>query len=350
MRVLILVLLMVSLAGFVFTSVAQENVVRPKAPTPSRPVHTFSIVARDPNTGELGVAVQSHWFSVGSIVAWAEAGVGAVATQSFVDPSYGKNGLEMMRGGKSAPDALKELLGKDDGREVRQVAMIDAQGRVEAWTGKNDIQAAGHIVGTNFSVQANLMLNDKVWPAMARAFENTKGDLAERMLAALDAAQAAGGDIRGRQSAAIVVVTGKPTGMAWKDRTFDLRVDDSPEPLQELRRLVKLQRAYNHMNAGDLAVEKKDNEGALREYSAAEKLVPNNAEMIYWHAVALVNMGRVDDSLPLFRKVFAMDRNWVTLTPRLPKSGLLPDDPKIIDRIVSVGPRTRSAPRPKSAP
>ncbi|HKS09062.1 MAG TPA: DUF1028 domain-containing protein [Pyrinomonadaceae bacterium] len=308
-----------------------------KTAKPTRPVHTFSIVCRDPATGELGVAVQSHWFSVGSIVAWAEAGVGAVATQSFVDPSYGKNGLELMRAGKTAPDTLKELLAKDEGREVRQVAMIDAQGRVDAWTGKNDIQAAGHIVGKDFSVQANLMLNDKIWPAMARAFETTRGDLAERMLAALDAAQAAGGDIRGRQSAALIVVTGKPTGQAWKDRTFDLRVDDSPEPLKELRRLVRLQRAYNHMNAGDLAVEKKDNEGALREYSAAEKLVPDNAEMIYWHAVALVNMGRVDDSLPLFRKVFAMDRNWITLTPRLPKSGLLPDDPKLIERIVSVG-------------
>lgn len=272
-----------------------------KPATPLRPVHTFSIVARDPNTGELGVAVQSHWFSVGSIVTWAEAGVGAVATQSFVDPSYGKNGLDLMRSGKSAPDALKELLEKDEGREVRQVAMIDAQGRVDAWTGKNDIQAAGHIVGNNFSAQANLMLNDKVWPAMARAFESTKGDLAERMLAALDAAQAAGGDIRGRQSAAIIVVTGKPTGQAWKDRIFDLRVDDSPEPLVELRRLVKLQRAYNHMNAGDLAVEKKDNEGALREYGAAEKLVPSSAEMIYWHAVALVNMGRLEESLPLLR-------------------------------------------------
>jgi len=305
--------------------------------TPTRPVHTFSIVARDPATGELGVAVQSHWFSVGPIVPWAEAGVGAVATQSFVDPSYGKNGLELMRAGKSAPDTLKELLAKDEGREVRQVAMIDAQGRVEAWTGKNDIQAAGHIVGANFSVQANLMLNNKVWPAMARAFESTRGDLADRMLAALDAAQAAGGDIRGRQSAALIVVTGKPTGQAWKDRTFDLRVDDSPEPLKELRRLVRLQRAYNHMNAGDLAVEKKDNEGALREYGAAERLVPDNAEMIYWHAVALVNMGRVEESLPLFRKVFAMDRNWITLTPRLPKSGLLPDDPKLIKRITSVG-------------
>jgi tetratricopeptide (TPR) repeat protein len=170
---------------------------------------------------------------------------------------------------------------------------------------------------------------------MAQAFENTKGDLADRMLAALDAAQAVGGDIRGKQSAALVVVTGKPTGQAWKDRTFDLRVDDSPEPLKELRRLVTLQRAYNHMNAGDLAVEKKDNEGALREYSAAERLVPDNAEMIYWHAVALVNMGRVDESLPLFRKVFAMDKNWATLTPRLPKSGLLPNDPKVIERIVN---------------
>jgi len=303
---------------------------------PRRPVHTFSIVARDPNTGELGVAVQSHWFSVGARVPWAEAGIGAVATQSFSDPSYGKLGLDLMRTGKSAPDALKALLAGDDGRDVRQVAMIDAQGRVEAWTGKNDIQAAGHIVGTNFSVQANLMSNAKVWPAMSQAFENTKGDLAERMLAALDAAQAAGGDIRGRQSAALIVVTGKSTGLAWKDRIFDLRVDDSPEPLQELRRLVTLQRAYNHMNAGDLAVEKKDSEGALREYGAAEKLVPDNAEMIYWHAVALVDMGRVEESLPLFRRVFQMDRNWATLTPRLPKSALLPDDPKLIGRILSV--------------
>jgi uncharacterized Ntn-hydrolase superfamily protein len=304
---------------------------------PLRPVHTFSIVARDPATGDLGVAVQSHWFSVGTAVPWAEAGVGAVATQSFTDPTYGKLGLDLMRAGKSAPEALKALLAGDEGRDVRQVAMIDAQGRVDAWTGKSDIQAAGNIVGKDFSVQANLMLNDKVWPAMAKAFESTKGDLADRMLAALDAAQAAGGDIRGRQSAAIVIVTGKPTGQPWKDRIFDLRVDDSPEPLPELRRLVTLQRAYNHMNAGDLAVEKKDNEGALREYGAAEKLVPDSAEMVYWHAVALVNMGRVDESLPLFKRVFAMDRNWAELTPRLPKAGLLPDDGKLIERILAAG-------------
>jgi len=301
---------------------------------PLRPVHTFSIVARDPATGELGVAVQSHWFSVGATVPWIEAGVGAIATQSFVDPSYGKLGLDLMRAGKSAPDALKALLAGDDARDVRQVAMIDAQGRVMAHTGAKDIPAAGHIVGENYSVQANLMLNDKIWPAMARAFETTKGDLAERMMAALEAAQAAGGDIRGRQSAALIVVTGKPTGRAWTDRVFDLRVDDHAEPLKELRRLVTLQRAYNHMNAGDLAVEHKENEKALAEYGAASQLVPDNAEMVYWHAVALVNMGRVDESLPLFRRVFAMDKNWVTLTPRLMKIGLIVDDQTIIDRIV----------------
>jgi uncharacterized Ntn-hydrolase superfamily protein len=337
-----IIALVVAVSTVVLLMKTETNAQQQREPSPStsmrplRPVHTFSIVARDPETGELGVAVQSHWFSVGSIVPWAEAGVGAVATQSFVDPSYGKLGLELMRLGKSAPDALKALLAGDEARDVRQVAMIDAQGRVLAHTGSKDIQSAGHITGRDYSVQANLMLNDKVWPAMSHAFETTKGDLAERMLAALDAAQEVGGDIRGRQSAALIVVTGKPTGRPWADRLFDLRVDDSPEPLKELRRLVTLQRAYNHMNAGDLAVEKKDNEGALREYSAAEKLVPDSAEMIYWHAVALVNMGRVDESLPLFRRVFAMDKNWATLTPRLPKSGLLPDDAKVIEQILSV--------------
>jgi uncharacterized Ntn-hydrolase superfamily protein len=318
-------------------TVSSSDVLRVESPRPLRPVHTFSIVARDPVTGELGVAVQSHWFSVGSTVPWAEAGVGAVATQSFVDPSYGKLGLELMRTGKSAPDALKSLLAGDDGRDVRQVAMIDAEGRVAAHTGAKCIEAAGDHVGKNYSTQANLMANERVWGAMSKAFETTRGDLAERMLAALDAAQSVGGDIRGRQSAAIIVVAGKSTGRAWADRIFDLRVDDSPEPLKELRRLVTLQRAYNHMNAGDLATEKKDNDGALREYGAAERLVPGNVEMVYWHAVALVNMNRLDDALPLFRKVFAADPNWRELTPRLVKPGLITDDPKVMQRILSVG-------------
>jgi uncharacterized Ntn-hydrolase superfamily protein len=301
---------------------------------PTRPVHTYSIVARDPKTGELGVAVQSHWFAIGPLVPWAEAGVGAVATQSFVDPSYGKVGLDLMRVGRSGPDALKGLLGADENRDVRQVAMIDSQGRVAAHTGSKCIPMAGHHVGKEYSVQANLMINDKVWPAMSRAFESAEGDLAERMLVALEAAQAAGGDIRGKQSAALVVVSGKPTAKPWEDRRFDIRVDDHSEPVAELRRLVKLQRAYNLMNEGDLAVERKDHEGALRAYAGAEALVPGNAEMIFWHAIALVNMKRVDESLPLFAKVFKMDPNWKTLTPRLVGAGLLPDDQAALKKIL----------------
>lgn len=302
-----------------------------------RPVHTYSIVARDPATGELGVAVQTHWFAVGAIVPWVESGVGAVATQSLVDPAYGPLGLELMRRGRSAPDALKALVAGDEGRDVRQVAMVDARGRVAAHTGPKCIEAAGHHVGATYSVQANLMLNDRVWPEMARAFESAQGDLAERMLQALEAAEHVGGDIRGRQSAALIVVRGTPTGKPWADRTFDLRVDDHPEPLKELRRLVNLQRAYNHMNAGDLALERQDHEGALREYGAAEKLVPDNAEMVFWHAVARVNMGRVEDALPLFRRAFRMNPNWRTLLPRLVKSELFPNDPALIQRIVSMG-------------
>lgn len=307
-------------------------------PVPRRPVSTYSIVARDPATGEIGVAVQSHWFSVGATVPWAEAGVGAVATQSFVDPSYGKLGLELMRAGRAAPDALKGLLAADTASAVRQVAMIDAQGRVSAHTGDNCIAAAGHLVGENFSVQANMMERDTVWPAMAKAFRESKGDLAERMLAALEAAEGQGGDIRGKQSAALIVVSAKPSGRPWADRRFDLRVDDHPRPLEELRRLVTLQRAYNFMNEGDLAIERKDTEGALKAYSAAEKLVPGNAEMVFWHAISLVSVGRVDEALPLLQRTYKADPRWRELVTRLPKAGLLPDDPKLLSRLTGAKP------------
>ena len=340
MMTLLLTAAVVSTVFGAAKQLAQEAERSGGAARPTRPVHTYSIVARDPRTGEMGVAVQSHWFSVGSIVSWAEAGVGAVATQSFVDPSYGRNGLELMRGGSAAGDALKSLLARDEGRDVRQVAMVDARGRVAAHTGAKCIEAAGHRTGESYSVQANMMSNARVWPAMSRAFEAAQGDLAERMLAALDAAERAGGDIRGRQSASLIVVKAESSGKPWVDRIFDLRVDDHPQPLSELRRLVRLQRAYNHMNAGDLAVEHKDNEAALREYSAAQKLVPDNLEMAYWHAVALVNMNRTDEALPIFRRVFSADPNWRTLTTRLPKAGILPDDPRLIRRITSAGSAT----------
>jgi uncharacterized Ntn-hydrolase superfamily protein len=306
-----------------------------------KPVHTYSIVARDTVTGELGVAVQSHWFSVGSLVTWAEAGVGAVATQSFVDPAYGPLGLDLMRAGKSAREALDGLLSADPGRELRQVAMVDAMGGVAAHTGTRCIQAAGHLVGDNFSVQANLMLSATVWEAMAEAFRHGEGDLADRMLAALDAAEGEGGDIRGKQSAAILVVKGSGTGRPWADRIMELRVEDHAEPLKELRRLVRVHRAYEHMNSGDLAVERNDVAGALREYSAAEKILPENLEMKFWHAVALVNVNRVEDSLPLFREVFQEDSHWATLLPRLPASGTLDADKETVRRILSVRSSTR---------
>ncbi len=243
----------------------------------------------------------------------------------------------MMRAGRSAPDALAGLLAADAEREVRQVAMVDAQGRVAAHTGRKNIAAAGHHVGKGYSVQANLMANDKVWPAMARAFEAAKGDLAERMMAALEAAQAVGGDIRGQQSAALIVVPGVPSGRPWADRIFDLRVEDHPRPLEELRRLLLVARAYRHMNAGDLAIEKKDVSAAEREYGAAMKILPDSAEVVFWYAAALAMAGEVDRSLPLFARSYALDPAWRTLVPRLPASGLLPADPAILSRIEKAG-------------
>jgi uncharacterized Ntn-hydrolase superfamily protein len=269
--------------------------------------HTFSIVARDPKTGDMGVAVQSHWFSVGSIVTWGEAGVGVVATQSFVEPAYGPRGLDLMKKGISAPDALNRLLADDGQREGRQVAMLDAQGRVAVFTGKQCVAAAGDHVGTQYSTQANMMANDKVWPAMAAAFEKTPGDLADRLLAALDAGQSVGGDLRGKQSAAILIVKAKGSGRPWEgaDRLFDLRVEDSPDPIGELRRLVRLQRAYAHANHGDELVTEKKIDEALKEYAAAEKLAPEIQELPFWVAVTLASVGREKDAAPIFRSGFA---------------------------------------------
>ncbi len=338
-----------------------------------RPVATYSIVARDPSTGEMGVAVQSHWFSVGSVVSWAEAGVGAVATQSLVDPAYGPLGLDLMRAGRSGPDALRSLLAGDEGRDVRQVAMIDTQGRVEAHTGDKCIAAAGHVVDEEhqfsvqsnlmidmqgrvaahtgvkciadagqlvdtehqFSVQANLMANDSIWQAMAQAYRESGGDLADRLVAALEAAQSAGGDVRGRQSAALVIVSATSTGKPWIDRRFDLRIEDHPRPVQELKRLVRLQRAYLHMNAGDLAIEHGDFAQASREYASAEKLAPEIVEIPFWYAVTLAASNQVDESLPVFRRVFAREPIWADLVPRLVPPGILPDDDALLEKIDS---------------
>ena len=302
----------------------------------SIPVHTYSIVAFDQETGELGVAVQSHWFSVGFLVPWAKAGIGAVATQSFVKVDYGPHGLKLMEEGMSADAALQKLVSDDEGEAVRQVAMIDVKGNVAAHTGSKCIYAAGHQIGKNYSVQANLMENKTVWPAMAKAFENTEGDLADKMMATLDAAEAEGGDIRGKQSAAMLIVTGEPTGVPWKDTVLDLRVEDHPKPLEELRRLIRINRAYKHANKGDHYLELEDIEKALAEYEMAAHYYPENPELSFWSAITLASKGQLDKALPIFRDVFNREPRLRKLTPRLVDSGLLPDDPELIETIMKI--------------
>ena len=304
------------------------------AERPLRPVNTYSIVARDEATGQLGVAVESHWFSVGSMVLWAEPGIGAVATQSFVEPDYGPLGLTLMRAGKTAPESLAALLAVDEHANVRQVGMIDASGRVANHTGDMSIDEHCDIAGDGYTVQANLMWKPTVCSAMAAAFEAAEGDLGERMMAALEAAEGEGGDIRGRQSAALLVVTGDRNQPPWGGRVYDLRVEDHPEPLPELRRLLTMNRAYNLMNEGDEHMMVGAVEAAVAAYGAAESLVPDSHEMIFWHAATLAGAGRVDEALPLFGKAFGMWPRWRELVPRLPASGLLPDDPELIDRIL----------------
>jgi len=303
---------------------------------PLRPVHTYSIVARDAATGELGAAVQSHWFSVGSSVIWAEPGIGAVATQSFVDPSYGPNGLLLMRSGRSAGQALTALLAADEHADVRQVGMVDAEGTVANHTGDKAIAEYCNLTGDGFAVQANLMWKPTVCSAMFAAFEQAEGDLAERMLRALEAAEGEGGDIRGKQSVALLVVSGDASLPAWGGRLFDLRIEDHATPLPEMRRLLTMARAYRLMNEGDEHMTNGDADRAALAYSGAEALVPDSHEMIFWHAATLAADGRVDDSLPLFKKAFERWPRWRELVQRLPAAGLLPEDPALMDKILAV--------------
>jgi uncharacterized Ntn-hydrolase superfamily protein len=302
-----------------------------------RPVHTYSIVARDPQTGQLGVAVQSHWFSVGDLVPWVRAGVGAVATQSFVDVRYGVEGLQLMKEGKSAAQALAQLLKADSAPGMRQVGMIDAQGGIAQHTGENSIQYAGHLAGDNFAVQSNLMVREGVPEAMAKAYRASSGPLAERLLAALEAAQAVGGDLRGKQSAAIVVVRAEPAGYAWQEYLVNLRIEDHPTPLLELRRLLVLNNAYYHVNLGEHALEKDDLVTARSQYSKAEALAPDNLEIRFWHAVALLNAGETETALSILEPVLAADEGWRELVPRLVKAGILKIDKQTLQQVNDAG-------------
>lgn len=293
--------------------------------SPETPLaHTYSIVAIDEETGDMGVAVQSHWFSVGTIVNWGEAGVGVVATQSFVNPAFGPDGLELLRNRYSAQKALDSLISIDDGRNFRQLAILDAEGNVAVFTGKKCIHAAGHQTGEGYSVQANLMDKNTVWPSMAQAFETSRGKpLAERLLLALEAAEAEGGDIRGKQSAALLVVAAENTGRPWVDRLVDLRVDDHDNPLKELRRLLNIHTAYQAMNAGDVALEMGKMQEAMELYNKASNLEPDNVEMRFWTGITLINAGEWEKGNAILKAIYREDERWKRLTPRLAENGLL---------------------------
>jgi uncharacterized Ntn-hydrolase superfamily protein len=296
---------------------------------------TYSIVARDPETGQFGVAVQSHFFSVGPIVPWAESGVGAVATQAHVEVSYGPRGLELMRGGTSAGRALGVLVFADKEADRRQVAMVDALGRVAAHTGERCIAEAGDRQGDGVSVQANMMLKPTVPDAMLAAYTGASGDLADRLLASLDAAEAEGGDIRGRQSAAMVVVNAKPSDKPWLDRVVDLRVEDDPSPLEELRRLVAMRHGYDAVERADQAALRDDLETAAAEYANAEAGVGDNVEASFWGGVSLAAAGQEDQARALLAKSFARHDGWKELLRRLPAAGMFPDDPALIERLLA---------------
>ncbi len=298
--------------------------------------HTYSIVARDSVTGDIGVAVQSHWFSVGSVVTYGKAGVGVVATQSFVNPSYGPKGLILMKQGLSPQQALDVLIANDKGEMYRQVAFLDVDGNVATHTGSYCIEEAGHIQGKNFSVQANMMFKNTVWDAMANAFETTKGTLSERILASLKAAENEKGDIRGKQSAAILIVKGDATGNSWEDTIMDLRVEDHENPIEELERLIQIHKAYDFMNKGDLVMEEGNSKEAEELYLNAQQLFPENLEMKYWYAINLLNNKDFNKAKPILQSIFEADNNWRTLTSRLVKSKLLIISDKELAKIMKL--------------
>jgi len=291
---------------------------------------TYSMVARDPETGQLGVAVQSHYFSVGSIVTWAEPGVGAVATQSFAEPAYGPQGLELIRAGRSAAGALGELIDRDPGEATRQVAMVDSAGRVAVHTGRSCIAEAGHRVGDQVSAQANMMLRNTVWDAMVDAYSDARGDLAARLLSALDAGEAEGGDIRGRQSAALLVVGGRRSDRPWEARVVELRVEDHPEPLRELRRLLELKRAYDRVENAEQLIIAGDVEAALAQYDEAGEIAPDNIEIAFWRGVTLAAAGQLAEARVQLDRAYAAHPGWAELLGRLVAIGLIPENPELM--------------------
>jgi uncharacterized Ntn-hydrolase superfamily protein len=280
---------------------------------------TYSLIARDEETGELGVAVQSRAFRTGAVCAWARAGVGAIATQSFTDMGYGVRGLELLAAGVSPSEALARLLADDERQAFRQVAFLAADGQTAAHTGEACVPEAGHIHDMNVSVQGNMLASYEVWPAMLKSFRDARGSLANRLLDALDAAEAAGGDYRGRQAGAVLVVSGeRDDAEPWNGRVVDVRVDDSQEPLAELRRLVRLSDAQRRLGRPAPGASPED------EMEAARAGGLRDDEVVLTGAAAAAAAGDVERATAMLRTLVEADRRWLDAFERYERLGFLP--------------------------
>jgi uncharacterized Ntn-hydrolase superfamily protein len=290
---------------------------------------TYSILAHDPATGELAAAVQSHWFSVGSIVTWGAPGVGVVATQANAEVSYGPRALELLKAGRAPQDALAELLAEDPSAASRQVAVMDPRGQAAVHTGSDCIPLAGHVIGQGVCCQANIMASEEVWPAMLDAFQRGGGPLAGRLIDALDAGERAGGDLRGRQSAALLVVPAQ--GPGWQ-ATVSLRVEDDPKPLAELRRLLAVHDAYQLADQADELVGAGRHEEAAGLYRQASALAPGNHELRFWAGLGAAQGGNMELALTEVQAAIAAHPPWRDLLERLPVQ-VAPSAPAVLSRL-----------------
>ena len=305
---------------------------------------TYSIVARDPGSGQMGVAVQSRYLAVGTVVPWAEPGVGVVATQSFLEMSYGPLGLARMREGAQAGEALAALVDADQDQALRQVAMLDSRGNVAVHTGTRCVREAGSAAAEGVSAQGNMMERDTVWRAMVDAYRASPGDLADRLMAALRAAEAEGGDVRGRQSAALVVVGGSPHDEPW-ERVVDLRVDDHRDPLGELDRLLRLRRAFDAMDRSTDHAKAFRLQEALAEADRAAAQAPEDLQIAFWRVLSLAGNARLDEARDEMDRIRRAEPRWADFLRRVAEAGLFPKDQSVLDAIaparLGAGARTR---------
>ena len=291
---------------------------------------TYSIIGRDHESGEIGIAVQSRWFHAGQDLAWIEPGVGAVCTQAMMEPVYGLRGLELLRDGRNAEEALTELTAADEGRDVRQVAIADADGRYAQHTGAACVAAAGHATGRDCCAQGNMLASATCWGAMIEAFEVTDGDLTDRLLAALDAAEREGGDARGRQAARIIVRPAQASGVPWQDRVIDLQIVDHSDPVPELRRLVKVKRAYDHLGKAFDLVGRGDLAGAADEAAAAQELAPADDQIAFWRASFLGSAGRLEEATQAWLEATRAHPGWPEFLKRCVDAGLAPPEARAL--------------------